>query len=270
MGISGVIIAKNEEHMIANCIETLRWCDEVVVIDHGSSDNTRILAERAGAKVHKLEEGSFVELRNKGLEVAKEDWILYIDADERVTPKLSQEILQNGARGAYPAYAIPRNNIHYGKWMQHGGWEKDSVIRLFRKEKLKRWVGEVHEHAEVDGEVEELEEPLVHLTHRNLVSGLYKSIEWTPVEAELLLKADHPKVTVLRLCKVMAGTFFGQYIGRRGYKDGIEGFIEAMVQTMNRFFVYEQLWELQRNPSLDKTYAHIEREVADLWKKEKR
>ncbi|HAV15407.1 MAG TPA: hypothetical protein DCX25_03690 [Candidatus Pacebacteria bacterium] len=266
--ISAVIIAKNEEKMIANCLDTLQWCDECIVIDNGSTDSTPMLAEQAGAHVIELKNAGFAEARTKGKDEAKSDWILYIDADERVTPKLKSEVQRVISSPGYQAYSVPRNNIHYGKWMQYGGWEKDRVVRLFQKKHLSAWEGKVHEHAIVDGVTGELREPLVHLTHRNMKEGLEKSIVWTDIEAHLFLAAGHPNMTTLRLIKVTLWEFFSRVFKKKAYKDGTEGMIEAMVQAMNRFLVYERVWELQRKPSLDETYQKIEKEIASLWRKQ--
>lgn len=268
MTIAAVIIARNEEGMIANCLDTLRWCDEIFVIDHASTDSTPLLAERAGAKVIKQKGSiSLSELRNVGLAAADSEWILYIDADERVTPALMKEIKSAVLQANVTSFAVRRNNIHYGKWMQHGGWEKDSVVRLFKTSALKKWSGEIHEHAEVEGKQSDLWEPLVHLTHRNLLDGLRKSMEWTPIEAELLMKANHPRMSMPRLIKVMATEFIRRFFFMKGWKDGLEGGIESMVQAINRFFVYEQLWERQRIPTLDQTYEKIEQEIQSQWKR---
>lgn len=268
MKVSAIVIAKNEEKMIANCLDTLRWCNEVIVVDNGSTDSTAELAEHQGATVVKMKVGTFAQLRNKGRKTATSDWQLYVDADERVTPKVKKEILRAMRNTEYEAYRIPRNNIHYGKWMQHGGWSPDYVVRLFRKDALKEWGGEIHEHAVVKGKTGDLTEPLVHLTHRNMVDGLKKSIEWTQTEAKLLYEAHHPKMGMLRFMKIVFTEFLGRYVFRKAWKDGVEGGVESMVQAMNRFLVYEQLWELQRKPSLEETYKTIEKEIMMLWKNE--
>ncbi|HKY73995.1 MAG TPA: glycosyltransferase family 2 protein [Patescibacteria group bacterium] len=268
MTISAVIIARNEEGMIANCLDTLRWCDEIIVVDHASSDGTPVLSERAGAKVIEQKKTvSLAELRNVGLVAVQSDWILYIDADERVTPALMKEIKSAVLQSNVTSFAVRRNNIHYGKWMRNGGWEKDSVVRLFKTSSLKKWSGEIHEHAEVEGKQSDLWEPLVHLSHRNLLDGLRKSMEWTPIEADLLAKANHPKMSMLRLIKVMVMEFIRRFFILKGWKDGFEGGIESMVQAVNRFFVYEQLWERQRIPTLEQTYDKIEQEIQSQWKR---
>ena len=255
--ITAVVIAQNEEHMIANCLEALKWCDEVLVVDSGSTDRTAELASMQGIRVIPTSSRqSFAELRNLGLKHAKHPWILYIDADERVTP------------GQFTAYRVGRNNIHYGRWMKAGGWQNDKLVRLFKKDHLKTWEGRVHEYAVVEGEVSDLIEPLIHLTHRNMADGIRKSLQWTDIEAQLLLEAKHPHMSILRLIKVTVWEFFHRVIVLKAYKDGMEGLVEAMTQSWNRFLVYERLWELQRIPSLEETYEKYEKDVERLWDNE--
>jgi len=267
--ISAIIITKNEEKNIVNCIEALQWCEEILVIDNGSVDATCELAERLNARIVRAENRTFSELRNVGKDESHLDWLLYVDADERVTPKLSKAIESAVLMHQFQAYSLPRYNIHYGKWMQHGGWEKDTLIRLFQKESLLQWEGNVHEHAVIEGQIGLLTEPLVHLTHQNLVQGLRKSADWTPIEASAALQHGMPKMTFFRMLRGMLKEFFVRYIQKKGYKDGTEGAIESMVQAMNRFYVYEQIWEQQRKPSLNETYEKIDKEISNLWLNEK-
>lgn len=269
--ISAVIIARNEEAMIANCIDTLHWCEEILVVDHGSSDNTTSLAKHQGAKVISAPtHATFADLRNLGMEEATGEWLLYVDADERVTPALMRDI-KHVIDGSFQqtAYRVARNNIHYGHWMKFGGWQHDKLVRLFRADSIKTWDGRVHEHAEIVGEVGDLVEPLIHLTHRNMADGIRKSLEWTDVEARLLLEAKHPPITALRLIKIIIWDFLHRVFVLKAHKDGMEGMVEAMVQSWNRFLVYERLWELQKMPSLEETYDKFEKDVAHLWDKER-
>lgn len=261
-----IIIAKNEEGMIANCLDTLRWADEIIVVDTGSTDRTKGLARRGGATIVQAEGKNFSQWREEGAKHAAGEWLLYIDADERVTPHLAKAIQSRIRRPDFDAYFLKRNNIHYGRWMQHGGWEKDSLLRLMRKDHLKGWAGEVHEHAEISGRVGTIDEPLVHLTHRSLFDGLRKSIEWTDAEARLLLAANHPKIGPLRLLKIIVFDFFNRLLLKLAWKDGQEGFIEALIQTMNRFLVYARLWELQQKPPLEARYERIEQEIQKQWR----
>ncbi len=263
--ITAVIIARNEEAMIANCLETLHWCTHILVLDTGSNDRTKELAERTGAKVVQAHGSTFAQWRNEAAQHVTTNWIFYIDADERVTPQLAKVIESRVRRTDFDAYNIRRNNIHFGRWMQHGGWQHDNLLRLMKKEHLKKWVGDVHEHAEILGRLGQIDEPLVHLTHRNLYDGLRKSADWTNVEAQLLLESNHPRVGPLRLIKIVTFDLINRIIFKLAWKDGQEGIIEAMVQSMNRFLVYARLWELQQKPPLEKRYEHIEKEIQRQW-----
>lgn len=265
--VTAVIITLNEETMIVNCIECLRWADEIIVLDTGSTDRTRSLAQRAGARVETAEGTTFAQWRNEAVSFVNTAWILYVDADERVTPALAKTIQSRVRRTEFDAYTLQRNNIHFGKWLQHGGWNTDSLLRLVQKNKLRAWVGEVHEHAEVIGRVGHIEEPLVHLTHRNLYDGLEKSIHWTDIEARLLLAANHPLITPLRLVKIVTFDLLKRFLIKKAGQDGPEGSIEAMIQAMNRFLVYVRLWELQQKPPLEKRYERIEGEIQKQWEK---
>lgn len=265
--ITAVIIARNEEAMIANCIDTLQWCSAVLVLDTGSTDRTTQISEQMGATVGKARGSDFSAWRNEAAALVTTPWMVYIDADERVTPALAKSILSRLKRSDFDAYTLRRNNIMWGRWFQFGGWNQDNLLRLVRKNRLKGWVGEVHEHAEVIGRVGEIEEPLVHLTHRSLYDGLRKSIEWTDVEANLLLEANHPKVGPLRLIKIILFDFAHRLIFKQAWKDGAEGVVEAMIQSMNRFLVYTRLWEMQQKPSIPERYQRIESEILKQWKK---
>lgn len=265
--VTAVILTKNEESMLANCLDTLQWCDDILVLDTGSTDRTVQVAEQMGARTARARGTNFAQWRDEAAAKVTTAWVFYIDADERVTPPLAKAIQSRLKRGDFDAFRLRRNNIMWGRWFQFGGWNSDHLLRLVRKNRLKGWVGEVHEHAEVIGRVGEIEEPLVHLTHRNLYDGLRKSIEWTDVEAHLLLDANHPKVGPLRLIKIVFFDFFKRLVFQRAWKDGKEGVIEAMIQSMNRFLVYTRLWELQQKPTIPERYARIESEILKQWKK---
>jgi (heptosyl)LPS beta-1,4-glucosyltransferase len=265
--ITAIILTKNEEQMIVNCIETVKWCQEVIVIDSQSTDSTIQLAKRSGAIVYSTDKQSFAERRNYGLSKVRTPWVLYIDADERVTPQLMNEIREAIQDENITALRVGRKNVHYGRLMNHGGWQHDRLERIFRVTELKGWSGKVHESPEYSGQVKELSESLIHLTHRNMVDGLRKTIEWTSDEAELLFRAKHPPVTVTTLIRKSVMEFFRRAILWKGRKDGIEGWIEAMVQGMNKFIVYQRLWELQQKPSLEEKYHNLDKDIIQQWQK---
>jgi (heptosyl)LPS beta-1,4-glucosyltransferase len=266
--ITAIIIVKNEAEMIVNCIDTLRWCDDVLVVDSLSQDDTVALAETAGARVVQFYHPSMAKMRNEALKRVKTDWVVYIDADERVTPTLAKEIMVQLETSDGTALQMNRQNVHYGKIFHHGGWQYDQVTRVFRKNAFEEWYGDIHESPRFSGKLIQLQSPLIHLTHRSTIDGLRKTISWTPIEAELLFKANIPPVRLRTILRKGVMEFIRRGITRGGYKDGMEGWIEAVIQGINRMLVYIQVWELQRSPSLKETYHSIEQKIAAMWQQE--
>ncbi len=267
--ISAIVITKNEQSMIANCLECLRWCSELIVVDTGSDDQTVELAKRAGAKVISHHSHSFAENRQAAIAAAKGDWVCYIDADERILPILAKEILVQAETTGAHALTLQRQNVLYGKKFKHGGWEKDYVTRIFRKNSFQGWTGEIHESAHFPGKAVLLHQPLLHLTHRNTLDGLKKTIAWTPIEARLLAESGHSPVKPITLIRKGFMEFFRRGIWKGGLKDGMEGWVETLVQAMNRILVYIQVWELQQKPGLTQKYDELERDVLQEWEKAK-
>ncbi|OGH14276.1 MAG: hypothetical protein A2687_01470 [Candidatus Levybacteria bacterium RIFCSPHIGHO2_01_FULL_38_26] len=244
--ISAIIIAKNEEEMIADCLDSLRFCSEKIVVDSGSEDRTVEIAHRFGAKVYSLETNDFSKLRNFGLDKAKGDWILYVDADERVSSKLREEVsnltkMQDRFKGM-SAYYLKRKNFYLGN---HEWPHIEKLERLFKRGVLKGWKGRLHESPIFEGEAGELDGFLVHYTHRDLTSMLNKTIDWSRVEAELRFRAGHPNVTWWRLARVMVTAFFDYFIRQKGWKAGAVGIIESIYQSFSIFVTYARLWEMQ-------------------------
>lgn len=267
--LTAVIIAYNEAGMIGACIETLEWCSDVVVIDNGSTDETVKIAEQKGARVITVKHASFAKLRNEALKHCKTDWILYVDVDERVTPTLAKEILVHIETNSADVFVLKRSNIFFGREFQHGGWETDQVQRVFKKDALKEWTGIVHETPQFSGTTITLKAPLIHLTHRDIASGLFKSASWTYREAELLFKAGIPKVGVLTMIRKCTMEFIRRAFLKKGYKDGEAGLVEALVQGMNKFMIYAQVWELQQDPPISHQYELEEKKIVEFWKAEK-
>lgn len=247
MTISAVIIAKNEEDMIADAIDSVKFCDEILVIDNYSTDRTADIAELMGAKVKKYETSDFSRLRNFGLKQTSSDYVLYIDADERVSEELKKEI-KNSLDGVTACFRLRRKNFYLG----NHEWPKiEELERVFLKSKLKGWRGEVHESPEFKGESKLLEGFLLHYTHRNLTQMLNKTIEWSDIEARNRFEAKHPKITWWRIPRVMISTFFDYYILQKGYKVGTAGIIESIYQSFSTMITYAKLWELQNKEGKD-------------------
>lgn len=263
--ISCLIIARDEESMIAQCITTAQWCDEVIVIDTGSADKTAQVAEQSGAKVISFSHPSFARLREEALKRSTSEWVLYLDADERLTPQLAKEIQVRIETGTSAVLAFKRKNVHFGHELKHGGWEQDVVERVFKRTALQGWRGEIHESPRYDGQMTVLTARLLHLTHRNIVSGLIKSARWTPLEAKQLAASQIPAVTFITILRKGMMEFIRRAIFRQGYKDGMPGLVEATVQAINRMLVYMQVWELQQKPLAPEQYKQMESEIKKMW-----
>ncbi|MBI3576784.1 glycosyltransferase family 2 protein [Candidatus Gottesmanbacteria bacterium] len=239
MKISAIILAKNEAARIGKCLESVSWADERIVIDNGSTDDTAKIAKRLGARVINSSEKSFAERRNLGLKESKGDWVLYVDADEIVTPELAKEIqtLKQPAAG----YFIRRKNFYLG----HLWPFTENILRLFKKSALKNWYGDLHESPNVEGQIGQLKNPLLHYTHRTLEEMVTKTNEWSETEAILRLASGHPPVVAWRLFRVMTTAFFDSYIKQSGWRAGTVGLIESIYQAFSMFLTYAKLWELQ-------------------------
>lgn len=249
MKISAVILAKNAENLIADCIDSLAFCDEIIVIDDNSSDRTPEIAKHMGASVFPYESESFAKKRNLGLKKAKGKWVLYLDVDERLSKELVQSIKKviDSKRDNYSAYRLQRQNYYLG----NNPWPTiEKLERLFKKVKLEEWYGDLHESARVDGPIGDIDEGVIkHFTHQDLTSMLDKTIKWSKIEADLRMKADHPPMAWWRFYRVMWTAFYDSYITQKGYTVGLAGFIESMYQAFSMFITYARLWELQQKNS---------------------
>ena len=249
MKISVIIITNNEEARIGKCLSSLAWIDEIVVIDNGSTDNTRKIAGQHGATVISAGDiRDFAKLRNIGKEKSRGEWLLYIDADEIVTEELAKEIKEVISRqsSVVSGYKLRRKNYYLGYL-----WSKDEyILRLMRKDALVEWYGELHETARIRGETGRLNASMIHNTHRTLEEMVTKTNEWSDVEAKLRFDAGHPPVVWWRFIRVMVTAFFDSFITQGAWHAGVVGFIESMYQAFSIFITYAKLWELQQKKTV--------------------
>lgn len=245
--LSAIIIAKDEEMMIEECLRSLSFADEIVLIDSGSTDNTVKIAKKHKARVVNFKQGNnFSEWRNKGLSEAKGDWILYIDADERVSEELSKEILEViSDQSETGAYAIPRKNNILGKNLIHGGWYPDYVKRLFKKGSISGWHGDLHEEPKYTGQIGHLKCDLIHIKHETFSEMIDKTNKWSGIEAKLMFEANHPPMNIVRFMTAMWREFWYRMIVKRAFLDGKVGIVFAIYQVFSRFVSYAKLWEMQ-------------------------
>lgn len=263
MGLSIVVIAKNEEEVLKNCLESVKWADEIIVVDNGSTDRTSEIAKNFNARVVKFESDDFSKTRNRGMQEAKGDWVLYVDADERVLKPLREEIKELIADTGYSAFALSRINIIFGRKVSYGPYKQDWMIRLFKKSDFESWVGKVHEYGKFKGELGYSKNSLLHLTHRDLDHFMQKTLDWSKIDAKLRFDAGHPKMTGWRFLRILKTEMFAQLIQRKGLFGGTVGIIDGILQAFSLFITYVRLWEMQQNPKLSEKYKEIDKKLLE-------
>lgn len=241
--LSVIIITKNEAENIRPCLETVRWADEIVVVDSGSSDGTQAICREYSDKVFVTDWPGFGAQKNRALAYASGEWVLSIDADERVTPTLHTEIEQAIANERYAAYGIPRLSSYCGCVLRHGGWWPDIVIRLFRRDQARFSDARIHERLEVKGVVGFLNSPLLHYSFRNLEQVLEK-VNGYSTEGARMLASRGKKANLGSAIGHGLWAFLRIYLLKRGFLDGREGFIMAVSNAEGTYYRYLKLMYL--------------------------
>lgn len=223
------------------------WCDEVLIIDDNSTDKTVDIAKKHGAKVVTHALSDFASQRNFGLEQAKGEWIFFVDADERVSKSLRNEI-QNAIRNeGKDGYGIRRVDYMWGKQLKYGEVGSIQLLRLARKQKGK-WVGNVHEIWEINGAVGELSNPLYHYPHQTITEFLNEINFYSTLRAKEL-KNSGVKSSIFDIILYPKAKFFANYILKLGFLDGIAGLLFAVMMSLHSFLVRGKLWLLWQRKS---------------------
>ncbi len=238
MKISATIITHNEQSNVARAIESLRCCDEVVLVDSGSDDRTVEIAAKLGARVVESPWQGYAKQKNFAAEQAAHDWVLSIDADEALSEALEAEIWQIKKNGPqFDAYTMPRMAKYLGRWILHSGWYPDGKVRLYDRRKAK-WAGEfVHETVQVEGLIGHLECNLLHYTFSSLSEHLRSMDRYTTLAAEELVAHQH-KVGWDNLVVDPFWTFLRTYFLQAGFLDGTEGLTIAFMAAFYNFLKY--------------------------------
>lgn len=238
MKITATIITLNEERNIARAIESLRCCDEILMVDSGSGDRTLELAQNLGVKVIEAPWRGYARQKNLAAEHAAHDWILSLDADEALSEGLEGEIWSLKKNGPqHDAYTMPRLAQYLGRWIFHGGWYPDRKVRLYDRRKA-RWTGDfVHESVTVDGRVGHLDANLLHYTCDSLSEHLRTMDRYTTLAAEEMV-ARKKKVPAHRLVVDPVWSFVKGYVLQRGFQDGTEGLAIAYMASLYTFLKY--------------------------------
>lgn len=279
--ISAVLATFNEESNIVDCLKSLKgWVDEIIIVDEQSTDKTKELAEGLGAKVFsEPHEQIFHITKNKAIAKAKSDWILQMDADERVTPEMKKEIIGilegeytgydswisplrkkiNNIVKIFPepkklekpasAYWLPRKNFFLTRYLKNTGQYPDPVIRLFQKGKAVLPAKDVHEQMKVDGTVGWLRSDLDHYATPNFSRYLLRENRYSSLQARFYkeqgLKVNFAN-TIIFLFFKPAGTFLNLYFRHRGFLDGFPGFVFSLYSGLHHAFSYMKLWEIKK------------------------
>lgn len=246
--LSVIVITKNEERNIRACLESVNWADEILVVDAGSSDSTVQLAKVFTQKVYIRPWEGYGAARNFALSQATSDWILWLDADERVSLTLKDEIRNVLALddASVTAFTVPRKAYFLGRWIKHCGWYPSRVVRLFRRGSGTFSEHKVHEQLLINGTERELKSDLLHFTDPNLSHYFEKFNRYTSLAAEELTvqgQRFHHSQLLIRPPWV----FFKMYVIRLGFLDGIQGLILCVLSACYVFTKYAKLWERSNN-----------------------
>lgn len=243
--VSCVVITYNESKNIRRCLESVSWADEIVVVDSYSTDDTTEIASACTDKVHQLKWAGFGPAKEFARSKATGDWILSVDADEVVPEKLREEIQRiTESQGSLDGYLIPRRSNFLGRWIKHGGWYPDLVLRLFKKEKGSFTDRLVHEEVQVRGMTGRLKNDLLHHTDPDFDHYLKKLNRYTSLDALQLLRQGK-RAGFLDIFFRPLLTFVKMFFFKCGFLDGLPGFILAISSSFHVFSKYVKLWHLK-------------------------
>ncbi len=249
MHITAIILTKNEARHVAECIVSLRWADRVLVFDSHSDDDTPALARAAGADVAQRPFDNYAAQRNAALDAVTTDWVFFVDADERATPALAEEIRRVIAERPENGWYVPRHNYIFGRLTLGAGWYPDYQFRLLRHGRA-RYVRPVHELGEVDGATGYLANPLIHYNYRDVAHFHAKQRAYVEHDATILRDGGvrpKPRNYVLQPLR----QFIWRFITLRGYRDGLHGLRLSLYMGYYEWRKYRRLGELWRGSSLN-------------------
>ncbi len=243
--ISLVVITRNAEEHIARCLKSVPWAADIVVLDSGSTDATVSIAKNLGARVFKEEWRGFGPQKRRAVELAQNDWILSLDADEALSDPALAELqrLMSGPR-SHPAYALPRVSFHLGRWIWHGGWFPDWQIRLFDRRQANWSSDQIHEKV-LSPSVGRLSKPIQHWVFKDLADQVATNNRYSTLGAESL-KSQGRAFWLFHLIVKPPVKFIETYLWKRGFLDGLPGLIIAVGAAYSVFLKWAKLWELNK------------------------
>lgn len=244
--LSVTIITFNEERNLQRCIESVKhWVQEIIVVDSGSTDNTCAIAKEMGAKVIQNTFQGYGQQKNFAHQQATHDWVLNLDADESVSPELALEIQTELSKNSnqFAGYLIPRLSYYLGRWIRHGGWYPNRLIRLYNRKKSTWSEPDVHEACIVQGPVMPLKRDLLHWPFTNIREQIETNLKFSKLGAQTLVKKGVRPSLFLLLAKPV-GKFLETYVFKMGFLDGLAGFIISVNAAHSMFLKYSTLFEI--------------------------
>lgn len=242
MSISAIVITKNSEPTVRRCIESLRWTDEIVVVDSGSTDRTVDICRELGAAVHQTSDWpGHGPQKNRALDRARGDWIVSLDSDEWMTPELRTEVQRAiGEPQGKAAFAVPRRSSFCGRFMRHSGWWPDYVLRVFRRGAARFSEDHAHDRLVVNGPTGRLKAPIMHEAITDLDQMLAK-MNWYSTTGALMLHRNGRRASLFTALVHGGWAFFRTYVLRLGFLDGREGFMLAVANGEGTYYKYVKL-----------------------------
>ncbi|MBU1425718.1 MAG: glycosyltransferase family 2 protein [Gammaproteobacteria bacterium] len=235
-----ILITKNEAANIRECLQSVAWADEIIVVDSGSTDNTVAIARQMGAQVYEYDWPGFGPQKNRALDHASKDWVFSIDADERVTPELRAEIQAAMSEGRKDAYEIPRLSSFCGSYIHHSGWRPDYVTRLFRRGAGRFSDDLVHERVIVTGTTGKLQQSILHESFRDAEELLAKINQYSTAGARMLHNRNRTSSLTNAVTHAL-WAFVRTYFLRAGFLDGRKGFMLAVSTAEGTYYRYVKL-----------------------------
>lgn len=244
---SVIIITKNEEKNIKECLESVKWADEIIIVDAFSEDKTIEIAKNYTDKIYQKEWIGFADQKNFALSLASNEWVLSLDADERVSHSLKQKIqnlmIEEKILEEFDGFLIKRDNYFLGRKIRSCGWNRDFQLRLFKKSRTKLTNRLVHEGFEVNGNIGKIKEPIIHLSYKSFNDAISKINHYSTLEA--LEKSTKKRANIFTIIFYPIIYFIQHFIFRYGFIDGIYGFFVSLLHTWTKLLVQIKIWELQ-------------------------
>ncbi len=246
--LSVMVMTKNEEKNISDCLQSVSWAKDIIVLDDCSTDRTCEIAKHYGARVVERKMDIEGRHRNYGYSLAQENWVLSLDADERVTPQLAEEIKKTilDISNPHMGFSIPRKNYIGSYWLQHGGWYPSGQLKLFKKDTFRYQEDEVHPVAFGEGSWGDLKGDIVHYSYKNFEDFVHKLNNQSTREATKWIRTER-KMTLGHALWRTIDRFFRTYFLKKGYKDGFIGFIVSIFASLYQILSYAKYWEMKKN-----------------------